>query len=359
MGGGRRYPITMGWRAIVAAVALVVFPAVDSRTADLETQLDAAQKAYSANIVSEAKLVGRDTAYDYLQRLIDDRAALDRPVPYGFEPQLWSGYVDDKATLDLSLVDQILSRNYRPLGDIRGLGETLLRSSRDGTMQPVAVYVPQSYRPGTAAPLVVFLHGNPQSETDLLAPPFIGQLAERTGTIIIAPYARGRANFRQSPSDVYDALDAATGAFTIDTRKRFLVGYSMGGFAAYEIGPMHSRDWTAVMSIAGGLLDRDTHLVIATMNQTPFYVLAGSADGTVPNQYSISTAEFLQASSVPISYYFQAGGTHSMMTLLPALTQAWDDMHAGVVRAPPPTLKYTPLLLNPPHGTIDKPPYDI
>jgi acetyl esterase/lipase len=111
------------------------------------------------------------------------------------------------------------------------------------------------------------------------------------------------------------------------------------------------------MSIAGGLLDRDTHLVIATMNQMPFYVLAGSADGTVPNQYSISTAEFLQASSVPISFYFEPGGTHSMITLLPKLTQAWDDMHAGIVRSPPATLKYTPLLLSAPHGAIDKGPF--
>jgi hypothetical protein len=45
-----------------------------------------------------------------------------------------------------------------------------------------------------------------------------------------------------------------------------------------------------------------------------------------------------------------------LTTLLPQLTQAWDDMHDGVVRSPPPTLTYTRLLLNAPYGTIDKSP---
>jgi dipeptidyl aminopeptidase/acylaminoacyl peptidase len=203
--------------------------------------------------------------------------------------------------------------------------------------------------------MVMFLHGNPQSETSLIAPPFISALADRTGTIVIAPYARGAANFRQTPGDVYDAFDAVSRAFTIDARKRFLIGYSMGGFAAYEIAPMHPRDWTAVMSIAGGLLDHDTHPILWSMNQTPFYVLAGTADRTVPTQYSTTTAAFLKASDVPVSFYLQQSGTHSMITLLPALSQAWDDMHDGTVRTPPSSLKYEPLLLNAPHGEIDKP----
>ena len=66
------------------------------------------------------------------------------------------------------------------------------------------------------APLIVMLHGHPQSETQLLAPLYIAQLAERTGTIVVAPWGRGYYDFRGSVSDVYDALHAATRAFAID-----------------------------------------------------------------------------------------------------------------------------------------------
>ena len=50
-------------------------------------------------------------------------------------------------------------------------------------MQPVAVYVPSTYVPGRKAPLVVFLHGHPQSESSLISPPYIAELAERSGCL--------------------------------------------------------------------------------------------------------------------------------------------------------------------------------
>ena len=68
----------------------------------------------------------------------------------------------------------------------------------------------------------MFLHGHPQSESSLIAPGFIDELAERSNTIVVAPYGRGYYDFHGSESDVYDALDAATNAFTIDPRKRYL-----------------------------------------------------------------------------------------------------------------------------------------
>jgi predicted esterase len=153
---------------------------------------------------------------------------------------------------------------------------------------------------------------------------------------------------------VYDALDAATTAFAVDRRRRFLVGYSMGGFSVYEVAPIHPDDWDAVMSIAGGLLGHDALPVVSTMSQKPFYVLTGSADQSIPTQYPTSTAAFLQSRGMPVSFYSQPGGLHRLITLLPVLTQAWDDMHGGIVRASPPMLGQVPLPLTAPSGTLEK-----
>ena len=221
------------------------------------------------------------------------------------------------------------------MASVRGLGEVFVRSSQDRTMQPVAVYVPSGYAPGNPTPLIVLLHGHPQSETQLLAPPYIAQLAEATESIVVAPWGRGYYDFRGSAADVYDALDAATRAFNIDPRKRFLAGYSMGGFSVFEVAPLHPDDWSAVVSIAGALLGSDSGRILALMPRTPFYVLTGSADDSIPTQYPTATAIFLHNAGLDVSFYSQPGGKHRLVTLLPILTQAWNDMLHEIVRAPP------------------------
>ena len=82
----------------------------------------------------------------------------------------WSQTLQRIATLDLSLATQLIDRSYAAMASVRGLGEVLVRSSQDRTMQPVAVYVPSGYAPARPTPLIVLLHGHPQSETQLLAP---------------------------------------------------------------------------------------------------------------------------------------------------------------------------------------------
>ena len=85
------------------------------------------------------------------------------------------------------------------MASVRGLGEVLVRSSRDGTMQPVAVYVP------------LRLHARPPGAADRPAPrpsairdaaaravAYIAPLAEATGTIVVAPWGRGYYDFRGS-----------------------------------------------------------------------------------------------------------------------------------------------------------------
>jgi acetyl esterase/lipase len=348
--------VIQGLRAIGAAAAIAMLMGVSASSTQLRQDLHATAAVYYDKVADFAPLVGRDTAMDYLQRLNDDYDALgDAASWHGYTQEQRQAYLVNEATLDLSLIHQIMTRQFQPLGSIRGLGETLLRSSVDGTMQPVAAYVPSTYRVGRPAPLVMFLHGRPQSESNLLAPPFIAALAERTGSIIIAPYVRGEYDIPKMASDVYDALAAATGAFTIDSRKRYLAGYSAGGFSVFQVGPVHPGDWTAVMSISGGLIDRQSQRVLSTMRMTPFYLITGSHDNVVPTQYPTSTAVFLQSEGVPVSFYSQTGGTHGLITLLPVLSQAWDDMHDGITRAPPPTLGFVPLLTSAPRGELEKP----
>jgi acetyl esterase/lipase len=220
----RRYLATLGAAVLLLGVT----------TDSVVQRLDAVATCYYAKLAAIAPIAGPQTTFDYYQRLRDDAALLSQD----------DGETTQRAaTLDLSLVQQLLDRKYVAMSTIRGLGETFVRSSRDGTMQPVAVYVPPSYSPQHPAPLLVLLHGRPQPETWLMAPPFIAQLADGTGTIVVAPWGGGFYDFRGSESDVYDALHAALSAFNIDQRKKYLGGYSMGGFSVFEVAPLHPDEW--------------------------------------------------------------------------------------------------------------------
>lgn len=320
-------------RSVVTAAVLTLSVAASSD--DLHGTLQSTAALYYRHAGEVAIVAGAGTTMDYYDRLLDDAALLIKRAPDRYPAELWERTVRDASQLDLSLATQLLHRSYAPMAAIRGLGETVVRSSKDGTMQPVAVYVPAAYSPARPAPLLVFLHGNAQAESHLIAPPYLQSLAESTGTIVVAPYGRGAYDFRGAESDVYDAYEAAGRAFAIDSRKRYLAGYSMGAFSVFRLAPLHPADWTAIMSIAGSLLQsRSGRLLSAMPENVRYYIVTGSHDDNVTTLWPTATAIFLRDAGRPVSFYRQTDGTHALFTLQPALAQAWNDMDRGVVRAP-------------------------
>jgi poly(3-hydroxybutyrate) depolymerase len=320
-------------RAAALTAALAVLNAASSD--DLRGTLQATAGSYYRQAAAVAGVAGADTTMDYYDRLVDDAALLGERPPSPYPPELWENTVRAASQLDLSLAMQLLQRTYQPMADIRGLGETLVRSSKDGTMQPVAVYVPTSYSAQKPVALALFLHGNQQAESHLLAPQYLRDLAERSGTIVVAPYGRGAYDFRGVESDVDDAYRAAGQAFAIDPRRRYLAGYSMGGFSVFRLAPLHPAEWTAIMSIAGSLLQSRSGRLLSTMPENVrYYIVTGSQDDNVPTVWPTATAIFLRDTGRPVSFYSQRDGTHALFTLQPAIAQAWNDMERGVVRAP-------------------------
>ena len=103
----------------------------------------------------------------------------------------------------------------------------------------------------------------------------------------------------------------------------------MGGFSVFEVAPVHPDEWSAVMCIAGALLGSDSSRVVSLMARTPFYVLTGSADESIPNTISDGDRGFsCTRPDVDVSFYSEPGGIHRLVTLVPILTQAWSDMLA-------------------------------
>lgn len=298
----------------------------------LVPQIERARTVFLEKLGVAKSFLGDDLTNDILERLGDDAFhAADQP-PAGMPAADWAATHSNVLRLDGELVDQVVNGGARPLGDIRGLHESFVRSARDGTNQPIAVFVPAAYDATRPAPLIVALHGRPQTESELLSNVVIGRLAESAHAIVIAPWGRGNYDFGEpAASEVYEAVDAVEHAFAVDPHRLYLVGYSMGGFSVFKVAPLGCGRWAGIMSIAGAIVNSASHTYLDRCAKVKLYVVNGGDDDSIPPKFGLQTAQYLAGYGVPTSFYQEPHGTHALRTLESILDRAWSDMLAGAV----------------------------
>jgi S-formylglutathione hydrolase FrmB len=311
--------------------ALALAAALSHAPSDNLARVESAIRLFQTSRATIESKVGKSQALDIASRLLRDEEYLQQPAPQAYVAD-WNDALNADVALDVqSVVDLAAGKRRAIEPGVTGLYETFVTSSVDGIWIPVAVYVPRSAKPG--GPLALMLHGNTQPETNFLGQPYFRRLADRTGTVLVAPWARGTYDYQGvAENDVYDALHAAQQVFGTNPKRTYLVGYSMGGFSLFKLGPAY-RQWTAVMDVSGALMDASASNIAFAWRDTPVYVVTGKRDTVVPAAYPEQTATVLAAMGVPTSFYEQPAGDHALRTLYPALTSAWLDMHAGVVHS--------------------------
>jgi hypothetical protein len=292
---------------------------------------DALQRLAPARAKVEAEL-GTDAAAAFQRRLFDDLERPNDPVPDDYTGADWAETVARVASLDVEAVDQLVAGAPAPLRAVPGLHEYLVPSHVDGSWQLVAMYVPANV-PATRASLAIVLHGNPQTEAELLGQPALRRIADRSGTIVVAPFGRGIYDFAEpAATDVYDLLTALQDALPVDRGRTYLAGYSMGGFSVFKIGPRGGYRWKAVLCISGAIVNSGVRAVSLAWHDMPLYVVTGAHDDSIPTKYGEETAGYLAGIGLPVSFYEEPNGSHALRTLMPSLQRAWTDMLAGTTR---------------------------
>ena len=116
--------------------------------------------------------------------------------------------------------------------------------SEQGAWQPYGLYVPTSaVGSDTPAPITFWLHyrGGKTHSGGAWSPRLITQLGEEAGSIVATPRARGtstwyvseaHADFFEVFRDV-EALGGTTALAAVDPARRFVSGYSMGGYGTW------------------------------------------------------------------------------------------------------------------------------
>jgi predicted peptidase len=96
---------------------------------------------------------------------------------------------------------------------------------------PYALFVSSRVTKSTKAPLIVALHGVFGNGNSLL----------RGSTLDLAEL---------SEKDVMNVLAIVRKEFTVDNKRTYLMGHSMGGAGALFLGPKYVDQWAAVASMA-------------------------------------------------------------------------------------------------------------
>jgi len=128
-----------------------------------------------------------------------------------------------------------------------------LRRRRDAL-----IYIPQSYRPGTPAPLVLALHGaggDANSGIRWLLP-----LADEAGTVLVAPASAGRTwdvivgGFGPDVAFIDEALAAVFFRYAIDAARIAAQGFSDGASYALSIGVTNGDLFSHVIAFSPGFM---------------------------------------------------------------------------------------------------------
>lgn len=158
-------------------------------------------------------------------------------------------------TLDLGMErTRLLAGGKHPWTLAKGGAARGFVSKVDGSVQPYAVYVPESYDGVNPTRLDVILHGRDATLTEvkfLLAHEGKPYPKDETG-LVLHIFGRGNNAYRWAgETDVFEAIEAVKRNYRVDGRRIVLRGFSMGGAGAWHLGLHHPSEWAAVEAGAG------------------------------------------------------------------------------------------------------------
>ncbi|HQU44105.1 MAG TPA: alpha/beta hydrolase-fold protein [Pirellulales bacterium] len=154
---------------------------------------------------------------------------------------------------------------------------------------PAALFAPLHYEPNYAYPLVVWLHGASDDESQLKR---VMPLISMRNYVAVAPRGPRRQDraagkpaytWPQSAADwavaeqrTFEAIEMAQDRFHISPRRMFVAGYDCGGTMAFRLAMDHPRRFAGVLSLCGRFPNNQTPLRrLSDCRKVPVFLACG------------------------------------------------------------------------------------
>jgi len=207
-----------------------------------------------------------------------------------------------------------------------------------------ALFVPSGYSKEKKAPLVIALHGLYSNPQQMIRYPKLTDEAEKHGYIVAAPYGynshgwygakgpKAGTFFKKkekageekdgkkdgngdpenlgelSEKDVMNVLDIVRKEFSIDERRIYLMGHSMGGGGTIHLALKYPDIWAGLAPIAPAIFRPATDA--AKIKHIPVIMIQGDRDNLVPVAGPRRWAEQMKALDMTYEYLEIPGGGH-------------------------------------------------
>ncbi len=194
------------------------------------------------------------------------------------------------------------------------------------------LYVSSKVTKDKKNPLIVALHGM-GGDGNFLVRDRLVDLAEEGGYLVVGPLGYNVSGWYGSPviamggrpieppnlaelseKDVLTVLEMMRKEFTIDDKRTYLLGHSMGGAGTLFLGSKYPSNWAAIASIAPAAFlmqnDRKDYLGKIKNANLPVIIVQGDKDTVVPPENTRTWADSMKEMGMKYEYVEVPGGDH-------------------------------------------------
>ncbi len=168
-------------------------------------------------------------------------------------------------------------------------GSGIQRRDIDGHRGAYTAYVPETYQPEHAWPLILALHGGSGNDEDFLWAWL--KYAKSRGYLLVCAKSFGLTWHPWDESSLLLILDDMQSHYHIDTQRVLLTGLSDGGAFSYEVGFANPQRFAGLAVVAGIMhpTRRD-----ANASRLPVYIAHGEKDHLFPIGFIRTAVRTLQ-----------------------------------------------------------------
>lgn len=267
--------------------------------AELRHHLDAASDAVLAGIAGlrAAQQPGGDITMVFRALRHSPRAQEALYATVSRLPPVSSFFLPPELREDIDLAERLA----QPAGE----GTGVIHSGDPGARGSFALYVPETYTPDRAWPLVVALHGGSGNGRAFLWS-WLADVRAR-GAILIAPTAVGStwALMGDDPDtpNIARILDVVQSRYTIDTSRQLLTGMSDGGTFCYVSGLRADSPFTHLAPVSATFHPLMAQFADADrLRGLPIHLTHGRLDWMFPVQTARDARDALTVAGADVTY---------------------------------------------------------